>query len=108
MKIIVIAGCQAGVAHSKMVSAALKKELETLGHEVATEEHGGWGGRPKRVDAAFEKETKLVILATAIRIMGMERFKHLPVYEVEVHKALMKPKEVVDKALAMYEESKQE
>ncbi len=106
MKVIVITGCQAGVAHSKMVSAVLKKELESRGFEVSTEEHGGMGGSPQRVNAAFAKEADLVILATAIRIMGMERFKHLPVFKVDIHKALMKPKEVVDEALAMYKELK--
>jgi fructose-specific phosphotransferase system component IIB len=40
--------------------------------------------------------------------MGMERFQHLPIYKEEVHKALMNPKETVDKALEMLQNVKKE
>ncbi|HEY60788.1 MAG TPA: PTS fructose transporter subunit IIB [Anaerolineae bacterium] len=100
MKILIVAGCQAGVAHSKMVTASLQEEIESRGHEVACEEYGGWAV-PKKADPKFVETADLVILATAIRIMGMERFKHLPIYKEEVHKALMDPKGTVDRALEM-------
>jgi len=102
MKILIVAGCQAGVAHSKMVTAALRKEAEARGHEVACEEYGGWGA-PKKAPKEFVDSTDMVILATAIRIMGLERIKHLPTYKEDVHKALMDPKGVLDRALEMYE-----
>ncbi|RJQ41295.1 MAG: hypothetical protein C4545_07210 [Anaerolineaceae bacterium] len=107
MRIIIISGCSAGVAHSKMITAALRKELESRQFEVAVEEHGGWGS-PKRIDSEFIRTADLVILVTAIRIMGMERFQHLPIYKEEVHKALMNPKETVDKALEMLQNVKKE
>lgn len=104
MRILIIAGCQAGVAHSKMVTAALRKEAEARGFEVACEEYGGWGA-PKKADGQFVENADLVILATAIRIMGMERLKHLPIYEEEVHKALMDPKGTIDRALEMLKDA---
>ena len=41
MKMVIITACSTGVAHSRMCSAALKKEAETRGHTVATEMQGG-------------------------------------------------------------------
>lgn len=42
MKLVVVTACLAGVAHSKMVAAALKKEAEARGHECFTEMQGGY------------------------------------------------------------------
>jgi fructose-specific phosphotransferase system IIB component len=104
MKIALVTACLAGVAHSKMAAAALKKVASKRGHEISIEEQGGHKV-PTRLTQAQIDEADVVIIAKMVRISGKERFKNKLVLDVSVNKALRSPDTIMDKAEALVNSS---
>lgn len=100
MKIAIITACPCGMAHSRMASEALQQEAKKLGYEVFIEEQGGFQN-PQRLKQEQIEKANVVILAAAIVVSGMERFKGKQVLEVSVKDALMHPKETLKRAVKL-------
>lgn len=101
MKLCVVTACLAGVAHSKMVAAAVKKEAEKRGHEVAVEMQGGYN-LTEEIDPEFIKNCDVVIFAYAIAVAKQERFQGKPIIKVPIDKAIRNVNALVDKAEEVY------
>ena len=101
MKIVLITSCMAGVAHSKMAAAALKKEAEKRGHKISIEEQGGHKV-PVKVSATDIEESDIVIIAKMVSIAGKERFNGKKILDVSVNKAVRKPVEIMDEAEKLF------
>lgn len=97
MKIALITSCLAGVAHSKMAAAALRKESEKRGYEIVIEEQGGHKVNTKLTQEQIDS-ADIVIIAKMISISGKERIKNKPVLDVSVNIAVRNPVSIIDQA----------
>jgi fructose-specific phosphotransferase system IIB component len=102
MKIVVVTACPCGMAHSRMASAALRKEAQALGYEIYIEEQGGWQN-PQKLKPEQIAQADIVMIAAAIIINGKERFKDKKVINVNLNDALKKPKETLLNAVKYIE-----
>ena len=100
MKMAIVTGCVGGVAHSKMAMKQLSKEAEKRGFQVVAEENGAHQSSRKLTEADIA-DVDVVLIATAIAIPEIERFSGKRIHEVEIHKAVMKPAQVVAEAAAL-------
>ncbi len=104
MKIVVVTACLAGVAHSKMVAAALKKEAEARGHECVTEMQGGYN-MTERLPESVCQSADIVIFAQAIAVANAERFHGKKIIKVPIDKAIRNIKVIIDKAEEEYQKN---
>ena len=102
MNIVVVTACLAGVAHSKMVAAGLKKECESRGYKCSVEMQSGSGITDKLSQEDINK-ADVVIIAKAISIAEKERFEGKKIYEIAINKAIRNLKGVLDKAVEIAE-----
>lgn len=101
MKIVAVAACTAGIAHTYIAKEKLIKGAEARGHEIKVETQGTIGTE-NELTAEDIQTADLVILATDIKIGGEERFKGKTTVRVKtetVIKAPIKFMEKVEKAL---------
>ena len=101
MKLLIVTACQAGVAHSKMTEAALRKEAERRGHQVISEIQGGYN----LTNALSEKECQsadVVLIANAVAIAGKERFRGKLTITVPIDKAIRNVSLVINKVDEVY------
>ena len=101
MKLVVVTACLAGVAHSKMVAAALKKEAEARGHECFTEMQGGYN-MTDRLSKDVCQAADVVIFAHAIAVANADRFNGKPIIKVPIEKAIRNIPALMDKAEEVY------
>jgi PTS system fructose-specific IIB component len=97
MKIIILTACLAGVAHSKMCAAALNRAAEKRGHTVLATEIQSDSGNSAMVKPDVIAGADGILIATAVAIMGMERFRGKKVLKVPIEKALRKPDQALEK-----------
>ncbi len=81
MKIVGVAACTAGIAHTYMAREKLMKGAKARGHEAKVETQGTIGTEHKLTDQDI-LEADVVILAVDVKISGEERFKGKPVIRV--------------------------
>ena len=94
----------AGIAHSKMAAAALKKEASKRGHEICIEEQGGHK-IPVKVSQEEINDADIVIFAKMVSISGKDRFNGKKILDVSVNKAVRKPLEIMDQAEELFNSS---
>ncbi len=96
MKIVGIAACTSGIAHTYIAKEKLETAAKELGHEVHIETQGTIGTE----DALTEKdirEADVVIIAADIKVGGRERFAGKRIVEVPTHIAIKSPKALITK-----------
>ena len=96
MKIVGIAACTSGIAHTYIAKEKLVTAAKELGHEVHIETQGTIGTE----DALTEKdirEADVVIIAADIKVGGRERFAGKRIVEVPTHIAIKSPKALITK-----------
>jgi len=81
VKIVGVAACTAGIAHTYMAREKLMKGAKARGHEAKVETQGTIGTEHKLTDQDI-LEADVVILAVDVKISGEERFKGKPVIRV--------------------------
>ena len=81
MKIVGVAACTAGIAHTYMAREKLIKGAKARGHECVVETQGTIGTEHKLTSEQIA-EADVVILAVDVKISGEERFKGKPVIRV--------------------------
>lgn len=104
MKIVGVAACITGIAHTYMAQEALEQECKKRGFEVKVETQGGMG-----IDNELEQdeidEADAVILAVAIGIEGEDRFEEKQeagvVITMNPSELIRDPAAAVDKAVAL-------
>lgn len=73
MKIVAVAACTIGIAHTYMAQEAIEQECKKRGYECKVETQGGMGIENELEEDEIES-ADAVILAIAIGIEGIERF----------------------------------
>lgn len=96
MKIVGIAACTSGIAHTYIAKEKLEAAAKELGHEVHIETQGTIGTEDELKKADIEA-ADVVIIATDIKVGGKERFKGKRVVEVPTHIAIKSPKALINK-----------
>lgn len=96
MKIVGIAACTSGIAHTYIAKEKLEAAAKELGHEVHIETQGTIGTEDELKKADIE-EADVVIIAADIKVGGKERFKGKRVVEVPTHIAIKSPKTLINK-----------
>lgn len=96
MKIVGIAACTSGIAHTYIAKEKLEAAAKELGHEVHIETQGTIGTEDELKKADIEA-ADVVIIAADIKVGGKERFKGKRVVEVPTHIAIKSPKALINK-----------
>ena len=96
MKIVAVAACTSGIAHTYIAKEKLIRAAEALGHTIHVETQGTICTE----DALTEQEIKdadVVILAVDIAITGMERFEGKRTVKVPTSLVVKAPKQIIQK-----------
>lgn len=96
MKIVGIAACTSGIAHTYIAKEKLEAAAKELGHEVHIETQGTIGTEDELKKADIEA-ADVVIIAADIKVGGKERFNGKRVVEVPTHIAIKSPKALINK-----------
>lgn len=98
MKIVGIAACPAGLAHTPMAAKALEKAAAKLGHEIKMEQQGSMG-QVNKITSTEAKECEFVIVASDQKIEGMDRFVDKKVIRVDITTCIKAPEAVINKCI---------
>ena len=105
MKIVGVAACPIGIAHTYMAAENLEKVCKEHDFEVKVETKGSIG-----IENELEQEdienADLAILAISVEIEGRERFDEIVTYEADVSKCVSNPEQVLEEALQYYKDHK--
>jgi PTS system fructose-specific IIB component len=101
MKIVGVAACITGVAHTYMAQEAIEQECKKRGYDVKVETQGGMGIENELSEDEIA-EADVVILAIAIGIEGVERFEEKEdaglVISLNPAEVVRDPAAIIDKA----------
>lgn len=96
MKIVGIAACTAGIAHTYIAKEKLIQVSKDRGHEIHIETQGLAGTQDKLVQKDID-EADIVIIAADIKISGRERFSGKKVVDVPTGLVVKSPNKLVEK-----------
>ncbi len=100
MKIVGVAACTAGIAHTYIAKEKLEIAAKERGHQISIETQGLAGSQDKLKDSEI-MEADVVILAVDIRISGRERFTNKQVIEVPTAVVVKSPNKLLEKVEAI-------
>lgn len=101
MKIVAVAACTTGIAHTYMAQEAIEQECKKRGYDYKVETQGGMG-----IENELEEDdiasADAVILAVAIGVEGEERFEEKEeegkVITIDPSVVIKNPAEIIDQA----------
>lgn len=96
MKIVGIAACTAGIAHTYIAKEKLTQAAIDKGHTVHIETQGLAGTQDTLTKKAIA-EADIVIIAADIKVSGRDRFKGKKVVEVPTGLVVKSPNKLVEK-----------
>ncbi|WP_314065957.1 PTS fructose transporter subunit IIB [uncultured Vagococcus sp.] len=96
MKIVGIAACTSGIAHTYIAREKLLKGAESLGHTIHVETQGTIGTENELTSADIA-EADVVIIAADIKVSGKERFTDKRVVEIPTSMVIKAPKALINK-----------
>ena len=96
MKIVGIAACTSGIAHTYIAKEKLVTAAKELGDEAYIETQGTIGTEDELTPKQIE-EADVVIIAADIKVGGKDRFKGKRGVEVPTHIAIKSPKALINK-----------
>ena len=96
MKIVVVAACTAGIAHTYIAREKLMKSAQLRGHQIHCETQGTIGVEHELTPEDI-KAADVVILAIDVAITGMERFKGKKVVKVDTSTLIKNPIALIQK-----------
>jgi len=105
VKIVIVTACSVGIAHTYMAAEALEKVGKKMGLELWVETQG-CVGIENEVSEEFIKEADLVLIAADMGIEKPGRFDGKIIYETIPAEAIKKPVEIIENAIALYNEKK--
>lgn len=95
MKIVGVAACTSGIAHTYIAKEKLVKAAQALGHEIKIETQGTIGTEDELTKQDIA-EADVVIIAADIKISGRERFADKRVVEVPTSMVIKAPKGLIN------------
>ena len=98
MKIVGVAACTVGIAHTYIAQEKLENAAKKAGHEIHVETQGTIGIENELTPAQI-KEADLVILAVDVKISGRERFEGKRIIQVPTEIAIKSPNKLIEKAM---------
>ena len=96
MKIVGIAACTSGIAHTYIAKEKLVTAAKELGHEVHIETQGTIGTEDELTEKDIQN-ADVVIIAADIKVGGKDRFKGKRIVEVPTHIAIKSPQALINK-----------
>ena len=96
MKIVGIAACTSGIAHTYIAKEKLVAAAKELGHEAFIETQGTIGTEDE-LTAQQIKDADVVIIAADIKVGGKDRFQGKRIVEAPTHIAIKSPKALLNK-----------
>jgi PTS system fructose-specific IIB component len=96
MKIVAVAACTSGIAHTYIAREKLIRAAESLGHTIHVETQGTIGTENELTAEAI-KNADVAILAVDIQTTGNERFKNLPTVKVPTSIVVKAPIQLIEK-----------
>lgn len=95
MKIVAVAACTSGIAHTYIAKQKLIRAAESLGHTIHVETQGTIGVEDE-LTADEIKNADVAILAVNIQTTGNDRFKDLPTIKVPTSVVVKAPKQLLE------------
>lgn len=105
MKIVGVAACTVGIAHTYIAQEKLETAAKKAGYEIAVETQGTIGIENKLTQEQID-EADIVILATDIKISNEERFEGKRIIKVPTDVAIKSPNKLIEKALEVVNQNK--
>lgn len=102
MKIVAIAACTSGIAHTYIAKEKLIKAAESFGHTIHVETQGTIGTECELTSQQI-KEADVVIFAIDIAITGTERFEGKKIVQIPTNICVKAPKQLIQKIEAEME-----
>ena len=96
MKIVAVAACTSGIAHTYIAKEKLINAAHSLGHEIEVETQGTIGVQDE-LSMEDIKNADIIIIAADIAITGKERFKNKKTVEVPTNVCVKAPKAFLEK-----------
>ncbi|RWZ61998.1 PTS fructose transporter subunit IIB [Lacticaseibacillus paracasei] len=97
MKIVGVAACTVGIAHTYIAQEKLENAGKKTGSEIHIETQGTIGVE-NELTAQQIHEADIVILAIDVKISGEERFKGKKIIQVPTEVAIKSPNKLLAKA----------
>lgn len=97
MKIVGVAACTVGIAHTYIAQEKLENAAKKAGDEIQIETQGTIGVENALTDEQI-KDADVVILAIDVKISGRERFEGKRVIQVPTEVAIKSPNKLLEKA----------
>jgi PTS system fructose-specific IIB component len=95
MKIVGVAACTSGIAHTYIAREKIMKGAQKLGYEIHMETQGTIGTEDELTPEQIA-EADFVLLAIDIKIGGRDRFEGKKVVEVPTNTAIKAPTKLIE------------
>jgi PTS system fructose-specific IIB component len=97
MKIVGVAACTVGIAHTYIAQEKLENAAKKAGDEIKVETQGTIGIENELTQAEID-QADIVILAIDVKISGRERFEGKRIIQVPTEVAVKSPTKLIEKA----------
>lgn len=97
MKIVGVAACTVGIAHTYIAQEKLENAAKKAGYDIAIETQGTIGIESELTEEQIAA-ADIVILAVDVKISGRERFEGKRVIQVPTEVAVKSPNKLIEKA----------
>ncbi len=98
MKIVGVAACTVGIAHTYIAQEKLENAAKKAGYDIQIETQGTIGIENELTQQQID-DADIVILAIDVKIAGMERFQGKKVLKVPTEIAVKSPNKLIEKAV---------
>ncbi len=98
MKIVGVAACTVGIAHTYIAQEKLENAGKKAGHEISVETQGTIGTESELTQEQIA-EADIVIIAADVKIAGRERFEGKRIIQVTTEIAVKSPNKLIEKAV---------
>lgn len=105
MKIVGVAACTVGIAHTYIAQEKLENAGKKAGHEISIETQGTIGTENELTEEQIEG-ADIVILAADVKISGRERFEGKRIIQVPTDIAVKSPNKLIEKAVEVVNQKK--
>lgn len=103
MKIVGVAACTVGIAHTYIAQEKLENAAKKAGFEMKVETQGTIGIENELTQEEID-QADIVILAVDVKISGRERFDKKRVIQVPTEVAVKSPNKLIEKAKEVLEQ----
>ncbi|KKI91209.1 PTS fructose transporter subunit IIB [Bacillus sp. SA1-12] len=105
MKIVGVAACTVGIAHTYIAQEKLENAGKKAGYDIHIETQGTIGTENELTQKQID-EADIVILAADVKIAGRERFEGKRIIQVTTEIAVKSPNKLIEKAAEVVNQKK--